>query len=66
MSVSYVDVQVSDLSEDDRILYTEGIINLDGSPTTAGWDLVRLALFEDKKADVIKTVKKVVASRTEK
>lgn len=63
MSVTNADVQVAKLSADDRLLYDEGLINVDGTPTTAGWDLLKMVVFDANKDGVVALVKTVKAAK---
>lgn len=58
------DLKLAKLSDDDRLLYEEGIIELDGTPTALGLELANAKLFEAKKPAVLSDVQAAVAKRT--
>jgi hypothetical protein len=66
MSNITLDIKLAHLSDTDRLLYQEGIIDDNAEPTALGHELARTKLFEAHKADILRDVQEAVAKRPAK
>lgn len=65
MSVSARDIARLDLSEDDRLLIDEDIMDSEGELTENGRDVMLNILFKDNKTKVVRLVREVADSKFE-
>lgn len=57
------DVQIHNLSDDDRLLYDEGLISIDGKPTSDGWEILKGIVLNEKKSALVQLVKEIKAKK---
>lgn len=63
MSVSKIDMKVSEMDEDDRLLYDAGLIDEDKFINTSGWEMLKVVMMRKHKKDLVDVVKKINASK---
>ncbi len=63
MNLTINDVKVHKMSKDDRLLYDAGIIDIDGKPTTSGWEILKGIVLTDYKEKLIALVKEINAEK---
>lgn len=59
MALTTDDLEYVKLAADDRLLFDNGLIYLNGSPTESGWQMMKQAVFDANKADLVKSVKAI-------
>ena len=62
-ALSETDVKISKMSEDDRLLYENGLIDEDCKSTNTGWSFMRETIFNANKKDLVRLVKSVKVSK---
>lgn len=60
------DVKIHNMSEDDKLLYQEDMIDLDGMPTSNGWEILKGIVLAEKKSALVELVKAIKADKEEK
>lgn len=64
MGISQNDIKVSKLEEDNRVLYEAGWCDLDGMPTSTGWEILKGIVFDANKKVLVDLARSVGKSKT--
>lgn len=65
MEISQNDIRVSKLIKDDRTLYEAGWCDLDGFPTSTGWEILKGIVFDANKKALVDLAKSVGETKVE-